>query len=609
MYDRRFLLSNNSICNKNYLVSVYDYIILYRKIKNHFSLNIKQFIPILSWLLNYKKFYLQGDLSAGLTVGIMLIPQGMAYAMIAGLPPIYGLYASLIPQVIYAIFGTSRQLSVAPVAMDSLLVASGVGAIASAGSEQYIALAIALALMMGIIQVMAGVLRMGFLVNFLSKPVISGFTSAAALIIGLNQLKHLLGIDVAKSNQIHLLLYNVMQKLPDINWVTTAIGISAIIILKFLKKKYKKIPGALVVVILTTITVYVFHLTDYGVSIIKEIPKGLPSFSIPEIDKDTISQLFPIAFALAIIAYMEAISVAKAIEAKRKNYKVDASQELIALGMSNIVGSFFKSYPTTGGFSRSAVNDQAGANTQLSSIIASVLIAITLLFLTPLFYYLPKTTLAAIIMVAVFGLIDTRIVKQLWKNDKRELLLLLITFIVTLTVGIQQGIITGMVLSLGFTIYKISYPHYAILGQIPGTGFYRNIERFDNAKVDDEILVFRFDSLLFYANINYFKEKLYDEIAKHKNLKLVIINAASIPSIDTTAINELKEIYKDLHNKGIEMYFAGVIGPVRDVLTKTGFVDFAGKHSFFVHTADAVEQFKKQEQSALQNIALQANKS
>jgi SulP family sulfate permease len=360
--------------------------------------------------------------------------------------------------------------------------------------------------------------------------------------------------------------------------------------------------------VLTTILVYFFHLTDYGVSIIKDIPKGLPSFSIPVIDKNTASQLFPIAFALAIIAYMEAISVAKAIEAKRKNYKVDASQELIALGMANIVGSFFKSYPTTGGFSRSAVNDQAGANTQLSSIIASVLIAVTLLFLTPLFYYLPKTTLAAIIMVAVFGLIDTNIVKQLWKNDKRELLLLTITFLVTLTIGIQQGIITGMILSLGFTIYKISYPHYAILGQIPGTGFYRNIERFENAKTDEEILVFRFDALLFYANINYFKEKLYQEIAKKNKLKLVIINAASIPSIDTTAINELKEIFNDLHSKGIVLNFTGVIGPVRDMFTKTGFVDFVGKNAFFVHTNEAIEQFKKNETSKSQNIALQANK-
>ncbi len=570
-------------------------------------MNIKKFIPVFDWLPGYKKSYLQGDLSAGLTVGIMLIPQGMAYAMIAGLPPIYGLYASLIPQVIYALFGTSRQLSVAPVAMDSLLVASGVGAIAAAGSEQYIALAIALALMMGVIQVLAGVLRMGFLVNFLSKPVISGFTSAAALIIGLNQLKHLLGIEVAKSNQIHLLLYNVAQKISGTNVLTLCLGLTSIGILYFLKKRYKKIPGALVVVILTTVAVWVFGWHQYGVAIIKDIPEGLPSFAVPVIDKETFGQLFPMAFALAIIAYMEAISVAKAIETKRKNYQVDASQELIALGMSNIVGSFFKSYPTTGGFSRSAVNDQAGANTQLSSIIAALLIAVTLLFFTPLFYYLPKTTLAAIIMVAVFGLIDLNIVKQLWKNDKRELSLLLITFIVTLTVGIQQGIITGMLLSLGFTVFKISYPHYAILGNIPGTGFYRNIKRFENAVTDDEILVFRFDALLFYANISYFKEKLYNEIAKREKLKLVVINAAAIPSIDTTAINELREIYLDLKSKNIKLCFAGVIGPVRDAFTQSGFVDFVGKESFFVHVNEAVEQYKNQSCSETQNIALQAN--
>jgi SulP family sulfate permease len=343
-------------------------------------MKLKSLIPILEWLPNYKKEYLGGDLSAGFTVGIMLIPQGMAYAMIAGLPPVFGLYAALIPQVIYGILGTSRQLSVGPVAMDSLLVAAGLGALSLSGIEEYIGMAIFLALFMGSIQFLLGIVRMGFLVNFLSKPVISGFTSAAALIIGLSQLKHLLGTQIERSNQIHTLLYNAFKTIDQTQWIALVLGLTAIVIIKGLKRIHKRIPGALIVTLLGIVVTYVFRLDQLGLSIVQDVPKGLPSFSLPSVEQSRIAELFPIAITLALIAFMEAISVAKAVEEKHKLNEVRPNQELIALGLSNVIGSLFQSYPTTGGFSRTAVNDQAGAASTLASFISAAIVGLTFYF-------------------------------------------------------------------------------------------------------------------------------------------------------------------------------------------------------------------------------------
>ena len=454
-------------------------------------MKLKSFIPLLEWLPKYKKEYLSGDLSAGLTVGIMLIPQGMAYAMIAGLPPVFGLYAALIPQVIYGILGTSRQLSVGPVAMDSLLVASGLGALSLSGIDEYISMAIFLALFMGAIQFILGVVRMGFLVNFLSKPVISGFTSAAALIIGLSQLKHLLGTQIERSNQIHILLLNALKTIDQTNLVALGLGIAAIVVIKALKRLHNRIPGALIVTVSGIVITYVFRLDQLGLSIVQEVPSGLPSFGVPTVAQDRIGELFPIAMTLALIAFMEAISVAKAIEEKHKLNEVKPNQELIALGLSNVVGALFQSYPSTGGFSRTAVNDQAGANSTLASFISAAIVGLTLLFLTPLFYYLPNTVLAAIIMVAVFGLIDFHYPRTLWKNRKDEFALLIFTFIITLTVGIKEGILFGVLLSLLLLVYRSSSPHFAVLARVNNSPYYRNVKRFSSeVTIDPAILLF-----------------------------------------------------------------------------------------------------------------------
>lgn len=563
-------------------------------------MQLKQFLPILDWLPNYQKAYLKGDISAGLTVGILLIPQGMAYAAIAGLPLVYGLYASLIPQVIYAILGTARQLSVGPVAMDSLLVAAGVSVFAQTESPEYIALALLLAFIMGSIQFLFGVLRLGFLVNFLSRPVISGFTSAAAIIIGLSQLKHLLGVEISRSSKIHELLQSAVLSLPETNLPTFILGSIGIVIIWQIKRLNKRkglaIPGALIVVLFGILSVIAFGLDSLGVKIVKEVPSGLPMPSVPDLGSEHLYELFPIALTLALIAFMESISVAKAVQAKHKNYEIDNNQELIALGAVNIVGAFFRAYPTTGGFSRTAINDQAGAKTGVASMVSALVIALTLLVLTPLFYYLPKAVLASIIMVAVYGLIDFDYPKKLWQSERKEFLMLFATFIITLTVGIREGILAGVALSLLVMIYETTRPHFAELGKLPESNDFRNVSRFSEVIVRPDVLILRYDAALYFANVSHFKETFKNlSTKKGKDLRLIILNCESINSIDSSAMEALATLINDFKASGIAFYLATVKGPVRDALRRAKLMRSIGEEHFFLDVSTALEAYDKQE--------------
>jgi SulP family sulfate permease len=571
------------------------------------KMTIKQFIPALSWLPNYKKKNLKGDISAGLTVGVMLIPQGMAYAMIAGLPPIYGLYAATIPLIIYALLGTSRQLAVGPVAMVSLLTAAGVGALAEGGTETYIMLAITLAFLVGAIQFLLGVFKLGFLVNFLSHPVISGFTSAAALIIGLSQLKHLLGINIPGSHHIHTILISAFEKFGEINWLIFAVGIAGIIIIKGVKLINKSIPGPLAAVLFGTLAVWGFGLADKGVKIVGEVPSGLPGFSLPSLDMVTLQSLVPVALAIALVSFMESIAVAKAIQAKHKDYKVLPNQELIALGMANIGGSFLQSYPTTGGFSRTAINDQSGANTGLASIISALLIVLTLLFLTPLFYFLPKAILASVIMVAVFGLIDVKEARHLWKANKTDFWMLVVTFIATLTLGIEQGIGLGVILSLVMVIFRTTRPHVAILGRVPQTTHYRNVDRFEGLEEPEGLKILRFDAQLYFANTSFFKDTLEELLANHKNLKVLLLDFGTISQMDSSAIHALEEVVDDYRANGKGIYFSGVKGPVRDAMTRGHIIEKIGKQNFFMSKEDAVGFYRDQKNQTTGSYILQTN--
>jgi len=536
---------------------------------------------------------LWGDAVSGITAGILAIAQGMAYAMIAGLPPVFGLYAALTPQIIYVLMGTSRQLSIGPVAMDSLIVAAGIGTLNIIGIEQYIAVAIFLALFVGVIQVLLGTLKLGFLVNFLSKPVLSGFTSAAAIIIGLSQLKHLFRVDMAQTNKIHILLQEVVSNISETHFLSFGLGVAGMILIKLFQKINKKIPAILVVVSLGTLVLYLTQGQLNGIRIVGTIPVGLPNLSVPSFDKNQFVDLIPIAITLAVVGFTEAISIAKSIEERHTEYEVDPNQELIAIGSGNIIGSFAQSYPSTASFSRSAIQDQGGAKSGIASLFSAGLVLLTLLFLTPLFYYLPIPILAAIIMVSIFGLVDFKYPRQLWKKNREESFAFLITFIITMSVGIPQGILFGVLLSLLTMIYRTSRPHIAILGKIKNTEYYKNINRFQkDIEVDDRILILRFDAQLFFGNQDYFKKELQKQVVlKSENLELIIINAEAINYIDSSALNMLEKVCGDLKKTGLNIMIVGAIGPIRDIIFDHALIHIIGSGNLFITTSEAVNTF------------------
>lgn len=551
---------------------------------------MQRVFPILDWISNYKKSYFLKDLVAGITVGIVLVPQGMAYAMIAGLPPVYGLYASLFPVIAYAFLGTSRKIAVGPVAMDSLLVAAGLGTLVISGVESYIAMVVVLALMVGAIQFLLGLFRMGFLVNFLSKPVISGFTSAAAVIIIFSQLKHLLGASIVGSNRFHQLLQNAMEKLGDTNPYDLGIGILGILLIIGFKKWNKNIPVILIIVLLGILSVYFLDLKYYGVELVGEVPQGLPSFVLPDLKLEYVQQLWPIALALALVGYLEAISIGKALEEKSGEETIAANQELIALGASNMVGSLFQAYPVTASFSRSAINHESGAKTMLSSLFSVALVVLTLLFLTPIFEYLPNAILASIIMVSVFNLIDLRYAKSLWSNRKDEFIILGITFLSTLFISITVGILIGVLCSLLLMVYRTSNPHFAVLGNIKNSDYYKNINRFgDEVEVRKDLLIVRFDAQLYFGNAAYFKKELKRHVSlKGSYLKAVILNAEAINYIDATGADMLTKLIHEIHAQGLQFYIAGAIGPTRDIIFNSGIINELHREYLFVKTKEAV---------------------
>ena len=549
---------------------------------------LQRVFPFLSQLADYDRDQLRGDLSAGLTVGVMLIPQGMAYALIAGLPPIYGLYAALAPLVVYALFGTSRQLAVGPVARVSILVAAAVGPLAGGDAALYIQLALLLSLMVGLLQFGLGLARFGFLVNFLSHPVLSGFTSAAAFIIGFSQLKHLLGIDLPRSNFIHEILWAAVTHLGSVHGPTLALGLASIALLLALRWWRPSLPGALVAVAGATLGTWAFGLHEVGVAIVGGVPSGLPAPSMPPLDWGYAQELAPSALAIGLVGFMESIAVAK-VYAGRHRYEVDANQELIGLGLANVAGAFFSAYPTTGGLSRTAVNDAAGARTTLAAIVSAGIIGLTLLFLTPLFYFLPKAVLAAIVMVAVAGLVDWEEARYLWRVDRRDFGLMALTFVATLTLGIEQGILIGVIVSHIVVIYESSTPHTALMGRLPDTETYRNLKRNPEAMTRSHVVVVRMDANLYFPNVSTFRDLVLDLDVHDPALQAVVVDMYPVNQIDSTATHTLQKVIETCRRNGVALYLAGVKGPVKDVLDAAGLTDELGSDRFFLEVHDAVE--------------------
>ena len=557
-----------------------------------FKASVARYVPAVHWLAGYQRNDLSGDVNAGLTVAVMLVPQAMAYAMLAGLPPIVGLYASTVPLVVYALLGTSRQLAVGPVAMVSLLVASAVGALEEPGTETFIAYATTLALLVGAIQFLMGALRLGFLVRLLSHPVISGFTSAAALIIAFSQLGGLLGIKITRSHHIHKIVIEATGRIGEFQGATIAIGVLAIVLFLVVGRLKPAFPAALVAAVVGTLATWLLRLDQSGVRVVGDVPAGFPRPSLPRFDLDTLESLIPIALIISFVGFMESIAVAKAVAAKHR-YEIAPNQELVALGAANLAGSVLGAYPVTGGFSRTAVNDQAGARTGLASIITAGIVALTLLFLTPLFYYLPVAILSAIIFVAAMKLVDLPELQHLWRLKRTDAFLLIVTFLATLGFGIERGILIGIGASLALFIVRTTRPHTAVLGQLPGQPeVFRNVDRFPEAQRIPGLVILRVDATFYFANMDFLKDHL-SRIEQECSgpFKGLIIDASSINDLDSSAVRALEEIARAYGERGVQLYFASVKGPVRDIMKRAGFYERLGEDAFTFTIRQAVDRF------------------
>lgn len=565
----------------------------------------KTISPLATTLSDYRREQFVGDLIAGLVVAIMLVPQAMAYAMLAGLPPQVGLYASIVPLILYSLFGTSQSLAVGPVAMVSLLVVSGVGELATPGSGEFIQLCLTLALLIGVLQIAMAAFRLGFLVNFISHPVLVGFTSAAAIVIGFSQLKHLFGISIERGEYPFQLISNTLTKIGESNPTTLMIGVAScglLVLFCFAVTPLLKMIGVketiastvakigpLVAVALAALAVFAGNLNESkSVAIVGEIPAGLPGLTVPDLSLSSIGSLLPLAFVITIVGYLESISVAKALASRRRE-KIDANRELFALGLADLGAAFTGGYPVTGGFSRSLVNFSAGVRTPVGSIITAVLVAVSVLFLTPLFFYIPTAVLAAIIVVAVVRLIDFKTPIELWRYSRVDAIALLITFFAVLGLGIETGIFIGIISTVVLLMWKLSKPHVAVVGRVGDSEHFRNVLRHD-VQLTDGLLAFRVDESLNFANAPFLESFVLKQVADQPDITSVLLISSGINDIDATGIEVLKTIIHELDSVGIGFFMSDVKGPVTDRLQLAGFDPLFLKQNIFLSAHQAVHE-------------------
>lgn len=552
-----------------------------RPMLNH----LRGYFPILDWGRTYDRNAFSNDMIAAVIVTIMLIPQSLAYALLAGLPPEAGIYASIAPIILYAIFGTSRALAVGPVAVVSLLTASAVGQVADAGTAGYAIAALTLAFLSGVFLVLLGVLRLGFLANFLSHPVIAGFITASGILIAFSQLKHLLGVS-AHGHTLPELLMSIGAHLGETNVITVMIGVSATAFLFWVRKGLKPAlrrlgaspkladvltkAGPVAAVAVTTISVWLFGLNDKGVKIVGEVPQGLPPLTLPSLSPDLIGQLLMPAILISIIGFVESVSVAQTLAAKKRQ-RIDPDQELIGLGAANIGAAFTGGYPVTGGFARSVVNYDAGAETPAAGAFTAVGLAIAAVALTPLVYFLPTATLAATIVVAVLSLVDFSILKKTWGYSKADFTAVAATILLTLTMGVEVGVASGVGISILLHLYKTSRPHVAEIGLVPGTQHFRNIHR-HNVETDPTVLSLRVDESLYFVNARFLEDLVQARVSEGCAIKNVILMFSAVNEVDFSALESLEAINQRLTELGIGLHLSEVKGPVMDRLKSTHFV-------------------------------------
>ena len=543
---------------------------------------LSKILPIFDWGRTYNQLTFTNDLVAAVIVTVMLIPQSLAYALLAGLPPEMGLYASILPIVLYAIFGTSRVLAVGPVAVVSLLTAAAVGKIAIPGTPEYIAAAITLAFMSGIILLGLGLFRLGFLANFLSHPVITGFVTASGIIIAASQMKHIFGVN-ADGHNILEIATSLRESIIELNWITLLIGSLTTVFLLWVRKGFLPLllkiglnqrvsdifakAGPIIAIVATTLIAWSFSLTERGVKVVGEVPQGLPPISLPSFSMDIWTSLIGSAILMSLIGFIESISIARTLAATKRQ-RIDPDQELIGLGAANVGAAFTSGFPVTGGFSRSVVNYDAGAETPAAGAFTAIGLGVASIFLTTLIFYLPKATLAATIIVAVLALVDFSILKKTWIYSKADFAAVAATMSVTLIMGVELGVIAGVLISILSHVYKSSRPHIAIVGQIPGTEHYRNVLRHD-VLVNPQVLTIRVDESLYFANTRFLEDRIYSEVAKQSEIKHVILMCSAVNAIDMSALESLELINERLRLGGIKFHLSEVKGPVMDKLEGT----------------------------------------
>lgn len=566
----------------------------------------RKYVPVLQWGAQYSRGQFSGDMMAALIVTIMLIPQSLAYALLAGLPPEAGLYASIVPIILYAIFGTSRALAVGPVAIVSLMTAATLGQIAEQGTVGYAVAALTLAFLSGVILLAMGVFRLGFLGNFLSHPVITGFITASGVIIATSQVKHILGVDASGHNLIALLT-SLVGSLDTINWITFAIGAAATVALFWVRYGMKPAlialgvgargadiltkAGPVFVVVITTAFAWAFDLAARGVKIVGDVPQNLPPLTMPDLSLDLLSMLFLPAALISIIGFVESISVAQTLAAKKRQ-RIDPDQELIGLGAANMGAAFSGGFPVTGGFARSVVNFDAGAETPAAGAFTAVGLAVAAVFLTPLIYFLPQATLAATIIVAVLGLVDFSILKRSWSYSKADFFAVFATIVLTLTIGVEAGVTTGVILSIVLHLYKTTKPHIAEIGLIPDTQHFRNIDR-HGVDTQSHVLSLRIDESLYFANAKFLEDFIYDRLAGCSEIKHVVLKCSAVNEIDLSALETLEAINERLRDAGVMLHMSDIKGPVMDRLEKEHFLsDLTGK--VFLCQFDAYQELAGQ---------------
>lgn len=564
---------------------------------------VQRNLPIATWLGNYRREDLSGDLTAGIIVAIMLVPQSMAYALLAGMPPQSGLYASILPLILYAMFGTSRALAVGPVAIVCLMVASALTPLAQPGSAQYVALGLTLAFLSGVFLVVLGALRLGFVTNFLSHPVLAGFTSAAALVIGISQLKDLLGVPLPNSHFLPSVIWGALKAVPKMNIATALIGVASVAMLIWrtelvgLAKAQGYVSAGvaghltkgmpLIVVAVMTFVAWLFGLGGWaGVKIVGTIPQGLPPLTFPPLGIDTVSVLIVPAMLISLIGFLESVSVAKSLASKRRQ-SIEANGELKGLGAANIGAALTGGFPVTGGFSRSMVNFSAGANTQLATLITVGIILAFVVALTPLLYHLPRAVLAAIVVVAVANLFDAASFRHAWAYDKVDGFGYLATFVAVLTLGVDVGIVFGIAASLVLHLMRTSKPHIAIVGRVKGTEHFRNVLRHP-VETHDTLLLMRIDESLYFANSAYLEEQVSKHVAANRELRHFVLICTAVNAIDASALETLETLAERLKALGVTMHLAEVKGPVMDRLDTTGLLAKMAPGRVFLSVHEAV---------------------